>query len=214
MGMRTGCPFKPRFDLDVRTFVAVAQADTLTAAAKGMNCPASTLSRALTRLEKHLGVLLVERGPRGPSPDRRRDGVPAIVQTRDAEPSRHGRDILKGHRSCPSGLLKVACPVTMARDTLAPLRRALLGWRLKFKCCWSFSKSTGSNRIRSHTLRSSESDRRPETGFTEMAETTVLSGATFPRSRLLARVVESLAWLKPPICPSTGSDRNPSYKAI
>jgi DNA-binding transcriptional LysR family regulator len=36
---------------DVRTFVAVAQAGTLTAAAKKMHCPASTLSRALTRLE-------------------------------------------------------------------------------------------------------------------------------------------------------------------
>src|ERR1700733_12447694 len=50
---------------DVRTFVSVAQAGTLTAAAKELHCPASTLSRALTRLEKHLGVLLVQRGPRG-----------------------------------------------------------------------------------------------------------------------------------------------------
>jgi len=54
------------FDLnDVRRFVSVAQAGTLTAAAKELHCPASTLSRALTRLEKHLGVLLVQRGPRG-----------------------------------------------------------------------------------------------------------------------------------------------------
>ena len=50
---------------DVSTFVSVAQAGTLTAAAKELHCPASTLSRALTRLEKHLGVLLVQRGPRG-----------------------------------------------------------------------------------------------------------------------------------------------------
>ena len=37
---------------DVRMFVSVAQAGTLTAAAKELHCPASTLSRALTRLEK------------------------------------------------------------------------------------------------------------------------------------------------------------------
>jgi molybdenum-dependent DNA-binding transcriptional regulator ModE len=50
---------------DVRTFVGVAQAGTLTAAAKEMRHPASTLSRALTRLEKLLGALLMQRSPRG-----------------------------------------------------------------------------------------------------------------------------------------------------
>ena len=58
----------PMADLDlndIRTFVAIAQAGTLTAAAKDMQLPTSTVSRALTRLEKHLGVLLVQQGPRG-----------------------------------------------------------------------------------------------------------------------------------------------------
>jgi LysR family transcriptional activator of dmlA len=41
---------------DIRTFVAVAQAGTLIAAAKEMNLPTSTISRSLTRLEKYLGV--------------------------------------------------------------------------------------------------------------------------------------------------------------
>ena len=50
---------------DVRTFVAVAQAGTLTAAAKELQLPTSTVSRALTRLERHLSVLLVRRSPRG-----------------------------------------------------------------------------------------------------------------------------------------------------
>jgi DNA-binding transcriptional LysR family regulator len=50
---------------DVRTFVAAAQAGTLTAAAKELKLPASTVSRALTRLETRLGVLLVKRSPRG-----------------------------------------------------------------------------------------------------------------------------------------------------
>ena len=50
---------------DVRTFVAIGREGTLTAAARELNLPTSTVSRALTRLEKHLEVLLVQRSPRG-----------------------------------------------------------------------------------------------------------------------------------------------------
>src|ERR1700674_1674531 len=110
---------------DVRTFVSVAQAGTLTAAAKEMACPASTVSRALTRLEKHLAVLLVHRGPRGLVLT---DAGKEYLQScrRALQSLQHGRDVLEGHRSSPSGLLKVACPVTMARDTLAPLLKEFL----------------------------------------------------------------------------------------
>ena len=110
---------------DVRTFVSVAQAGTLTAAAKEMACPVSTLSRALTRLEKHLAVLLVHRGPRGLVLT---DAGKEYLQScrRALQSLQHGRDVLEGHRSSPSGLLKVACPVTMARDTLAPLLKEFL----------------------------------------------------------------------------------------
>jgi len=110
---------------DVRTFVLVAQAGTLTAATKEMVCPASTVSRALTRLEKHLGVLLVQRGPRGLALT---DAGKEYLQScrRAMQSLEHGRDILEGRRSSPSGLLKVACPVTMARDTLAPLLKEFL----------------------------------------------------------------------------------------
>src|ERR1700733_9450644 len=110
---------------DVRTFVSVAQAGTLTAAAKELHCPASTLSRALTRLEKHLGVLLVQRGPRGLVLT---DAGKEYLQScrRALQSLQHGRDVLEGHRSSPSGLLKVACPVTMARDAIAPLLKEFL----------------------------------------------------------------------------------------
>jgi DNA-binding transcriptional LysR family regulator len=50
---------------DVRTFVAIGQEGTLTAAARQLNLPTSTVSRALTRLEKYLDVLLAQRSPRG-----------------------------------------------------------------------------------------------------------------------------------------------------
>jgi DNA-binding transcriptional LysR family regulator len=114
------------FDLnDVRRFVAVAQAGTLTAAAKELHCPASTLSRALTRLEKHLGVLLAQRDPRGLVLT---DAGKEYLQScrRALQSLQHGRDVLEDRRSSPSGLLKVACPVTLARDTLAPLLKEFL----------------------------------------------------------------------------------------
>src|ERR1700692_4744418 len=110
---------------DVRRFVAVAQAGTLTAAAQEMRCPASTVSRALTRLEKHLGVLLVQRGPRGLVLT---DAGKEYLQScrRAMQSLQHGRDVLDGRRSSPSGVLKVACPVTMARDAIAPLLTQIL----------------------------------------------------------------------------------------
>ena len=48
---------------DVRTFVAVAHAGTLTAAAKELQLPTSTVSRALTRLEQRLGSSLCSGAP-------------------------------------------------------------------------------------------------------------------------------------------------------
>src|SRR3984893_10904537 len=110
---------------DVRTFVAVAQAGTLTAAAKELQLPTSTVSRALTRLERHLSVLLVRRGPRGLVLT---DSGKEYLQScrRALQSLQHGRDVLEGHRSSPSGLLKVACPVTMARDAIAPLLKEFL----------------------------------------------------------------------------------------
>ena len=110
---------------DVRTFVAVAQAGTLTAAAKELQLPTSTVSRALTRLEQHLSVLLVQRSPRGLVLT---DSGKEYLQScrRALQTLRHGSQLVEGHRSRPSGLIKVACPVTMARDVLAPLLKEFL----------------------------------------------------------------------------------------
>jgi LysR family transcriptional regulator, transcriptional activator for dmlA len=115
------------FDLnDVRTFVAAGQAGTLTAAARQLQLPASTVSRALTRLEKRLGVLLMQRSPRGlvltDSGKEYLESCRRALQT-----LRHGRELLESRRSSPSGLIKVVCPVTMARDVLAPLLKEFLG---------------------------------------------------------------------------------------
>src|ERR1039457_257935 len=48
-----------------RTFVAAAQAGTLSGAARDLEVPTSTVSRSLTRLERQVGLLLVRRSPQG-----------------------------------------------------------------------------------------------------------------------------------------------------
>ena len=105
---------------DVRTFVLIAQAGTLTAAARELNLPTSTVSRSLTRLEQHLEVLLVQRSPRGLVLT---DFGKEYLQTcrRALRTLRDGGELLESRRQRPSGLIKVACPVTMARNIFAPL---------------------------------------------------------------------------------------------
>ena len=111
---------------DVRTFVAVAQAGTLTAAAKELRVPASTVSRALTRLEKHLNVLLVQRSPRGlVLTDSGKDYLQSC--RRALRTLKDGGELLEGRRSSPGGIIKVVCPVTMAREVFAPLLKEFLG---------------------------------------------------------------------------------------
>jgi LysR family transcriptional regulator, transcriptional activator for dmlA len=110
---------------DVRTFVAIGREGTLTAAARELNLPTSTVSRALTRLERHLEVLLVQRSPRGLVMT---DFGKEYLQTcrRALRALRDGSELLEKHRERPSGLIKVACPITMARSIFAPLLKEFL----------------------------------------------------------------------------------------
>jgi len=110
---------------DVRTFVAIGQEGTLTAAARELNLPTSTVSRALSRLEKNLDVLLVQRSPRGLVMT---DFGKEYLQTckRALRTLRDGSELLERRRERPSGLIKVACPITMARSIFAPLLKEFL----------------------------------------------------------------------------------------
>lgn len=110
---------------DVRIFVAVAQEGTLTAAARELQLPTSTVSRSLTRLEKHLGVLVVQRSPRGiVLTDSGREYLQSC--RRALRVLKDGGEWLEGQRSSPKGLIKIACPITMARDVFAPLLKEFL----------------------------------------------------------------------------------------
>ena len=105
---------------DISIFVAAAEAGTFSAAAAHLQLPASTISRSLSRLEKHLDLLLVRRSQRGLSlTDAGKEYL--LSCKRALRALREGRELLDKHRASPSGLLRVACPMTMARDAIAPL---------------------------------------------------------------------------------------------
>lgn len=114
------------FDLnDIRTFAAAAEAGTLSAAGQELHVPASTVSRSLTRLEKNLGVSLVRRSSRGlVLTDSGREYLHTC--RRALRMLKDGGSLLETHRSQPRGAIKIACPVTMARDLLAPLLKEFL----------------------------------------------------------------------------------------
>lgn len=105
---------------DVGIFVEVGQEGTLTAAARELKLPTSTVSRALTRLENHLGVLLVQRSPRGLIMT---DFGKKYLQTckRALRTLRDRGESLEINRGQTSGLLKIARPITVARFIFAPL---------------------------------------------------------------------------------------------
>lgn len=110
---------------DVANFAAMAEASTLSAAAKELGVPVSTVSRSLSRLEKHLGVSLVRRSTRGVALT---DPGREYLQTcrRALRVLKDGGELLESQRARPRGLLKIACPITMARDVLAPLMKDFL----------------------------------------------------------------------------------------
>jgi DNA-binding transcriptional LysR family regulator len=110
---------------DIRIFTVVGQEGTLSSAAAKLKLPTSTVSRALTRLEKNLGALLIRRSSRGHVLT---DSGKEYLQVcrRALRTLDEGGEMLAVQREQPSGLIKVACPVTMTHLILAPLLNELL----------------------------------------------------------------------------------------
>jgi LysR family transcriptional regulator, transcriptional activator for dmlA len=104
----------------VNIFVAVAEAGTFSAAAARLQIPVSTISRALTRLEKNLDLSLMRRSPRGLAlTDAGKEYL--VFCKRALRVLGEGRELVDAHRGSPTGVLRIACPITMARDAIAPL---------------------------------------------------------------------------------------------
>ncbi|AXC11956.1 Transcriptional regulator, LysR family [Acidisarcina polymorpha] len=105
---------------DIRIFTVVGQESTLSSAAGKLKLPTSTVSRSVTRLEKDLGALLVRRSSRGHALT---DSGKEYLQVcrRALRTLDEGGEMLAIQRERPSGLIKVACPVTMTHLIFAPL---------------------------------------------------------------------------------------------
>jgi LysR family transcriptional regulator, transcriptional activator for dmlA len=117
---------QPNTDLnDVRIFVAAVDAGSMSGAAKILRLPTSTVSRSIARFQKNLGLLLVRRG---------KSGIVLTDAGQEYLPScRHalrllqdGQEALSRQAEQPVGVIRVACPATMAREVMAPLIPALL----------------------------------------------------------------------------------------
>jgi DNA-binding transcriptional LysR family regulator len=108
-----------RFD-ELGVLVSVAETGSLSAAAKQLGVPKSTVGRAIARLEDELGVSLVRRMARGPVLTE-----PGLVLANRAAPHIAGlRDaaIAQGRESQEAyGVLRVTAPADVGAHLIAPL---------------------------------------------------------------------------------------------
>jgi DNA-binding transcriptional LysR family regulator len=115
---REGLPLDRLDELGV--FVEIAEAGSVTAAARRLGVPKSTVSRALSRLEGALGVSLVRRKTRGPvltEQGRQLAGLagPHVAGLRDAALAL-GQDAEE-----PYGTLRISAPVDIGQVVLGSL---------------------------------------------------------------------------------------------
>ena len=104
---------------DVPVFVAVVDQNGVTAAARALGMPKSTVSKALSRLEEALGLRLIERNSRnlrvtGEGETFYRQAVLIMEQVREADAA------MAGLNAVPSGRLVAALPPALCQDR--PLR--------------------------------------------------------------------------------------------
>ncbi|MEV0183954.1 LysR family transcriptional regulator [Streptomyces sp. NPDC050625] len=103
---------------DLRVFVAVCRAGSLSAVARDLGCTQSAVSQHVKRLERETGVALLERQPRGVVPTQ----AGRILEAAAAEgifgldlAVRQLRDLVEGH----SGYVRVATGATTVRHFMS-----------------------------------------------------------------------------------------------
>ena len=103
---------------DMRIFVALDGARTLTAAAVSLQLPLFTVSRAIKRVERLSGMTLVKRDPAGLAlTDIGREYLQACREILEAQA--RATAVLKAHQAEPEGTLRIGAPVTFARSVLS-----------------------------------------------------------------------------------------------
>lgn len=105
---------------DIQMFIYAAQIGTLNAAARTLNVPPSTVSRAITRLEKEVDLQLLRRTSRGISlTEVGRDYLEKCEAALNQLNAAH--ELLGRHRLKPRGKIRLAVTTAFARDVLTPI---------------------------------------------------------------------------------------------
>ena len=105
---------------DIQIFIYAAQTGTLNAAARTLGVPPSTVSRAITRLEKEVDLQLLRRTSRGINlTEVGRDYLEKCEAALDQLNAAH--ELLGINRIKPRGTIRLAVTTAFARDFLSPI---------------------------------------------------------------------------------------------
>jgi molybdate transport repressor ModE-like protein len=112
----------------MRSFATIAEAGSLSAAARRLGVSQPTVSRRLQQLERLLGLRLLRRSTHGLSLTG--EGERALAQARELLDGWDALEAsLRGARDAPRGLLRVQVPHAFGQDQLiAPLAEYLRAW--------------------------------------------------------------------------------------
>jgi DNA-binding transcriptional LysR family regulator len=106
--------------IDLRVFVRIIDAGSISAAARALGMPKSSVSRSLVRIEARVGAMLVERSTR-----RLRLTDAGLLLQRHArrilEEVGEAEDAIAGLVGVPRGTLRVSAPPSFAAGPLAPM---------------------------------------------------------------------------------------------
>lgn len=109
---------------EMETFLSVAQAGSLSAAARELDLTPSAVSRVMTRLEKRLGVRLIVRSTR--SLRLTSEGESYALAARRILKDLDDTELTIANRGSPSGNIKVSTATAHSRLTIVPLLKEFL----------------------------------------------------------------------------------------
>lgn len=104
---------------DLNVFTKVVETESLTRAGEALGLPKSTVSRRLSRLERHLGVQLLQRSSRAVTVTH--DGALFFEYClRSLGVLRDGERALQSHQRTPQGVVRIAIPYVLGHSLLGP----------------------------------------------------------------------------------------------
>jgi DNA-binding transcriptional LysR family regulator len=105
---------------DVRLFLALCRARTVSAAGRALGVDASTVSRRLTALEEALATTLFDRGRDGIAPTKSAEDLLPVAEQIEEAMTRFS-NAAEGLEREASGLVRITCPPDVAEVIVAPL---------------------------------------------------------------------------------------------